>query len=129
MKTLKRYLITLAIGFAIVLVFSFSMDLFSQTHPKVIFMILTNAFFIAGILITAAGLLVFSSNEGTFDMIVYGVDSFMDMFRRESRKKYNTFYDYREAHAQKKLKFGYLVVCGLGFIAVSLVMYLLYTKY
>ncbi len=129
MKTLKRYLITLAIGLLIVVAIVASKDLFAQTETKMVFHILTDAFFVAGVLITSAGLLVFSSNEGTFDMLVYGVDSFLDFFRRESKKKYNTFYDYREAHANKKIRFGYIIVCGLGFLAVSLVMYFLYTKY
>lgn len=129
MKLLKKYLITLLIGFAVVALILWSKDVFSQTSTGKIFHILTDAFFATGVFVTSAGLLVFSSNEGTFDMIVYGVSSFFDMFRRNSNKKYETFYDYRESRQDKKIQFGFIVICGLFFLAVSLVMYLLYKKY
>lgn len=129
MKAVKKYLITLLIGFAAVALIIWYRDIFSFTALSDIFHILCDAFFVAGVVITCAGLLVFSSNEGTFDMIVYGMSSFFDMFRKKSTKKYSTFYDYRESRADKKIKFGFIVICGLFFIAVSLVMYLFYCKY
>ncbi len=128
MNKAKKYLITLAVGILIVVLVCLSYDIFSATMPVVVFQILCNAFCIAGTCLVCAGLLIFSSNGGTFDMIVYGVGSFVDMFRRESRKKYDTFYDYRVSREEKKLKFGYLVLCGIGFIAVSLVMYYFYLQ-
>ena len=129
MKLLKKYLITLLIGLAGVALILWSKDIFSQTSAVKIFHILTDAFFAMGVVVTGAGLLVFSSNEGTFDMLVYGVSSFLDMFRRQSRKKYDTFYDYRESRQDKKIEFGFIVICGLFLIAVSMVMYLFYKKY
>jgi len=104
-------------------------DLFSQTELVSIFHILSDAFFVAGILITSFGLLIFSSNEGMFDMMIYGVSSFIDMFRVESRKKYKTFYDYRESRADKKIAFGFMPICGIFFLVIAVVMYLLYRKY
>ena len=129
MKLLKKYLITLLIGFAIVALILWSKDIFSQTSTAQIFHILTDAFFATGVFVTSAGLLVFVSNEGTFDMLVYGVISFFDMFRKTSKKKYETFYDYRESRKDIKIKFGFIVLCGLFFLAVSMVMYLFYKKY
>ncbi|MBQ8431482.1 MAG: DUF3899 domain-containing protein [Clostridia bacterium] len=128
-KTLKPYLIALLVGFAMAGAILWSKDLFSQTDPKVIFHILCDAFFVAGVVITSAGLLVFSSNEGTFDGLVYGVSSFINMFRPKHKKKYDTFFDYRVARADKKFSFGFLLICGLFFLAVSLVMYFLYRRY
>lgn len=129
MKSLRKYLITLLIGFAGVALILWSKDIFSQTSIVKIFHILTDAFFVVGVVVTCAGLLVFSSNEGTFDMLVYGVSSFFDMFRKKSNKKYETFYDYRASKQEKKIKFGFIVICGLFFLAVSMVMYLFYKKY
>ncbi len=129
MKKLKKYLITILIGFLIVLLIVLSKDIFAQTSPQIIFHILSDAFLVAGVVITAAGLLVFSSNGGTFDMLIYGLNSFADMFRKKSKKKYPTFYDYRESKADKKLKFGFMVISGLFFLAVAVVMYLIYRKY
>ena len=129
MKTLTKYLITLSVGFLTAFLVVWFRGIFSQTEPVQIFHILCDAFFVSGVLLSCAGLLVFSANEGTFDMIVYGMDSFFDMFRRKSTKKYATFYDYRESRADKKVSFGYIVFCGLFFLAVSGVMYLFYIKY
>lgn len=129
MKTLKKYLITLAVGFLTVLLVIWFRGIFSQTDPEQIFHILCDAFFVAGTLLSCGGLLVFSANEGTFDMIVYGLDSFFDNFRKKSTKKYATFYDYRESRAGKKVSFGYIVFCGLFFLAISGIMYLFYNKY
>ena len=129
MKLLKKYLITLLIGFAIVALILWAKDIFSQTSTVKIFHILTDAFFATGVFITSAGLLFFSSNEGTFDMLVYGVNSFFDIFRKTSKKKYETFYDYRESRKDTKIKFGFMVVCGVFFLAVSMIMYLFYKKY
>ena len=129
MKRFGKYLITLAFGLAIAMIVLISKDVFSQTQAVKIFHILTDAFFVAGVVITSAGLLVFSSNEGTFDMLVYGVGSFFDMFRKVSKKKYETFYDYRVAHEEKKIKFGFICIVGLFLLAISGIMYLFYCKY
>lgn len=129
MRGFKKYLITLLTGFALVALILWSKDIFSQTEPKAIFHILTDGFFVVGVLMTCVALLIFSSNEGSFDILVYGVSSFLDMFRKTSLKKYETFFDYRESRADKKLKFGFLLICGLFFLAISFVMYYLYCQY
>ena len=129
MRSFKKYLFTLLLGFLIVGVIIWQKDLFSQTDLVTIFHILCDAFFVAGILITSFGLLIFSSNEGMFDMAIYGLNSFIDLFRHESRKKYKTFYEYRESRADKKLEFGFMPICGVFFLIVAVVMYLLYRKY
>ena len=129
MKSMKRYWITLLVGFAGAALIAWSKDLFAQTAPVNIFHILSDAFFVVGVVITSGGLLVFSTNEGTFDMLVYGVSSFFDMFRKVSAKKYETFYDYRASRADKKLQFGFMLICGLIFLAIAGVMYLFYRQY
>ncbi len=129
MKTFLKYFITLLVGFLMALGIMMSKDLFAQTNPVVIFHILCDAFFATGVVISGMGLLIFTSNEGTFDMMVYGVRSFFDMFRKNPSKKYPTFYDYRTSREDKKIKFGFMLICGVFFIAVSLVMYYFYTRY
>lgn len=129
MKAFKKYLITLLIGFAAVALILWSKDIFQQTAPVDIFHILTDAFFAVGTVITCVGLLVFTSNEGSFDMLAYGLRSFVDMFRKNSAKKYDTFFDYRQSRADKNIKFGFLLICGLFFLAISFVMYYFYRQY
>lgn len=129
MKSIKKYLITLIIGFSVAFLIAWSKDVFAATALVKVFHILCDSFFVVGVVMSCAGLLVFSSNEGTFDMLIYGVSSFIDMFRKTSRKKYDTFYDYRVARADKKIRFGFLLICGLFFVAISFVMYFLYRQY
>lgn len=129
MRSGKKYAITLLIGFALVALLLWAKDIFAQTEAVDVFHILCDVFFAVGFFITAAGLLVFSSNEGTFDMLVYGTKSFLDLFRKERLKKYDTFYDYRMAKSEKKLPFGFLLICGLFFLAISMVMYYFYRQY
>ena len=128
MKKLK-YFITLLCGFAASMLIFLVKDIFSQTEAVNVFHILCDGFFAVGVVITAMGLLIFTSNEGTFDAIVYGVGSFIDMFRRTSKRKYETLYDYRESRSEKKVKFGFLLICGLFFSLLAMVMYLFYRKY
>ena len=129
MRSVKKYLITAVVGLLLVGAIVWSKDLFAQTAPVAVFHILCDAFFAVGVVIFAAGVLVFSSNEGTFDIFVYGVSSFVDIFRKKSQKKYNTFYDYRESREDLKLPFGFLMLTGAVFIAVSLVMLYFYNLY
>ena len=129
MKALYRFAIVLVIGLLLAALIAGSKGILSQTEPVRIFHILCDGFFVVGVVITSAGLLVFSSNEGTFDMLVYGVSSFLDLFRQTSKKKYETFYDYRSSRSEKKIKFGFILIAGLFFLAVSMVMYALYRMY
>ena len=116
-------------GLLIVAAIVFAKDLFAQTNPQTIFHILTDAFFVAGVLITATGLLIFTSNEGSFDMLVYGVSSFVDIFRKTSQKKYETYFDYKESRQDKKVSFGYLLICGAIYLAIAFIMYYFYRRY
>ena len=138
-KTLTKYLVTLLIGFiGVVTVLyvrgEFSMTLISNmfTIPpnewdSMMFQHFTDAFFISGVLITSAGAIIFTSNHGAFDMLAYGVTSFMDLFRKREKKKYDSFYDYKESRADKKSGFGFLLICGAFFLIVSMIM--LYCHY
>ena len=127
MKAFKKYLVAFLVGLGVALWIMVSKDLFSQTELVKVYHILCDAFFVPGVLLLCSGLLVFSSNEGTFDMIIYGCNSFWDLFRKKSKKKYPTFYDYRESKAGKKVKYGFLLICGGVYTALAGIMYLLYS--
>ncbi len=125
MRKFRKYFITMTAGLVAVFGISWAKDIFAQTQPETIYHILCDVFFAVGTVLCCFGLLIFSANEGTFEMLVYGLSSFVDLFRTESKKKYATFYDYRESRADRKVPFGFFLVCGLIFIAVSLVFYAL----
>ena len=122
MKAVKRYLITLAAGLAMAAYILWQKDIFGQTETAMIFHILCDAFFVPGVLLVCFGLLIFSTNEGTFDGMTYAVKSFVNMFRKHNLKQYDNYYDYKASRKSRDTKFAYLIFCGLFFIAVSAVM-------
>ncbi len=128
-KKFARYAITSVVGIVIVLTIVLSKNIFNLQDPIEIYKALTDAFFIAGVLITGYGLLIVASNGGTFDMLVFGVGRFFDLFRKDMMKvKYKTFYEYRTAKQDKKQGFGYLILVGLVFLILSFLFLWLYYK-
>lgn len=126
MKSIKKYLITIVVGFLMAGLVMYSKDIFNQTELSEILHILTDSFSIPAVLITGFGGLIFVSNEGVFDGLAYGVTSFIDMFRKEKKNQFRTFYDYKESKSEKNTPFGYLLICGLIFIVITAVFSLLY---
>ena len=88
MKTINKYLIALGIGFALTAWVVLGNDIFNQTDIADILQILADGFTLPAVLLLGSGGLVFASNEGTFDSLVYGVRSFMDMFRKERKNEF-----------------------------------------
>ena len=107
----------------------YSKDIFNQTELSEILHILTDSFSIPAVLITGFGGLIFVSNEGVFDGLAYGVTSFIDMFRKEKKNQFRTFYDYKESKSERDMSFGYLLICGVLFIVIDAVMLMLYNQY
>ncbi len=128
MKKARKYIITITIGLIIAFLIMVLKSIFKQDNARDVMHILTDAFFVSGVLITGYGLLVVSSNGGTFDMLVYGVSKFFNMFRKDMKKeKYKSFYEYRLVKAEEgKNEFWYLVFIGVGFIVVSLIFLAFY---
>ena len=129
MKKPLKYLITILVGLAIVAWVAIPQGIFTETRPEIIFSTLSDGFFAAGVLIFGMGSLIFVSNEGMFDALSYGFISFIDIFRKEKQNKHRTFYDYRVSKGDRDTSFGFMLICGLGFIAMSGIMLLLFSNY
>ena len=129
MRSAKKYLITLLVDVVVAALIAWSRGVLDQTEIVKVFHILCDSFFVVGVVTTSAGLLIFSSNEGTFDILTYGMKVFLSMFKRDMSRKYETFYDYREAKSEVKVQFGFLVICGLVMLAISMVMLYFYHQY
>ena len=124
-----KYLIAFLVGIGLFMMVVIIKDLFHQTEPKDIYHILSDAFFVPGVLLIGFGLILFASNEGTFDMLSYGLLSFFNLFRRDMTKmKYHDYHDYKESKREKRQSFGHLIIIGLIFIALSILMLMLYSK-
>lgn len=104
-------------------------DILVQTALVDIFHILCDCFFVVGVVATGVGALVFVSNEGVFDGIVYGVRAFVNIFRKEDNRNRESYFDYRARKAENKFSFVFLLICGLIFLAVAGAMLVLYHHY
>lgn len=84
-----------------------------------------DGFFVSGVLLICFGLLIFSSNMGTFDMISYGVRQAVRIIApRKIEKK--TFYDYRVEKQKKKKNFLPMIFCGIGEVVISFLVLLIF---
>lgn len=129
MKRLWKYVITLLSGIVVAALIAWYKDIFAQTNPQKIFHILSDAFFVVGVIVTGLGAMIFVNNEGLFDVVFYGVQNFIGMFRRNYQRKYSTFYDYKMSKGGQKVEFGSTLICGCIFVAISVTMYLLYRQF
>ncbi len=129
MKTWIKYLISAAVGFGIVLLVADSKSLFGKRELADIFGILCDCFTVSGILLTNFGLLLFVSNEGVFDGLIFSLQSFFGLFKKDLSSRPRSFHDFKESRKGKKLKIGPVLVTGLCFLAVAIVMWFLYDKY
>ena len=86
--------------------------------------IVSDAFFIVGALMASFGALLFVSSHGAFDGIVYAVKSLTWFFRFRDdtlrKKKYQSFYEYKEEKAAKpRAPFLFLVIVGAAFLLIA----------
>lgn len=130
LKALLQYSITTAIGVSVAVVIMAVKGLFGgvELEPQEIYKILSDAFFVPGVIIGGVGLIVFASHGGVFDMLGFSVRLFFDLFRRDvTKRKYRDFYEYKEAKKDKqRSSILFLLLVGVAFIAVSIVFLVLY---
>lgn len=130
-RTWLKYLIAPAAGAVLALCILAMRGLFSGAVLSVAdrYRMLSDAFFITGVLVTGLGCLIFVAQEGAFDILVYSTKFFFGLFRpKKERKKSESYADYKARMAAKeKLRFLYLIVTGVVFLGISgLFVYLFY---
>ena len=127
-KEIRNYLITLGVGLCIAFLAISLRGIFSEDDPKEVMKYLCDGFFISSICVGGLGLLVFCSNEGAFDMIVYGLKSFLGFFMSKREKKYDSFYDYRVEKAKNKIRMGFILYVGIFLLLIAVIFYLIYNN-
>ncbi len=124
----KRYVISIGVGLLITVLVALSRNIFAEDEINRVLISLVDSFFISGICLTCVGALVFVSNEGMFYMISYGFSLFFNIRRRDiNGRKYKDFYEYKSAKEEKQHSCAYLLLVGLGFLAVS-ALFLIWVK-
>lgn len=130
MKTVYKYLITVAVGLVIAFLALLARNIFNLTATVDFMKAFCDAFFVSGVVLVCVGGLVFVSNGGVFDMLAYGIRTFFESFKKNvTDRKYKDFYEYREAKKSSKRSFSFLLVVGIVFIAISMIFLALYYNY
>jgi len=120
-KAFLPYLICIAIGAAVSLVIILAYQIWNMKTVEQI-RLLGDAFLVAGVLLAGVGLLVFASNGGVFDMLTYAVIRFFDLFRKNVKNpKYKDYYEYREAKKGRRKKMAFMLIVGLGYVAIAVI--------
>ncbi|MBQ2914040.1 MAG: DUF3899 domain-containing protein [Clostridia bacterium] len=128
MKKWLEYLIISVLSLAAVLCVLFMQDSF-QHSGELLLKDLCNAFFVPGAVVLGIGLLIWTANGGTFDMIAFGVIKLFDLLKRDMTKvKYKTFYDYRQAQQDKKRSFTAYLIIGAVLMVIAVIFLILYNN-
>ena len=102
-KEYKEYVITTAVAFVVGLLLALSRGIFQEKEIDMIITIISDAFFIPGVLLICIGLIVYASNEGLFLSISYG---FKAIGRTITAKRDKGLYRLRGQNRLSIAKFG-----------------------
>ncbi len=126
-KKALPYIIASVIGIIIFIIIICTKTIWNAQGAKEIMQILSDAFFVPGVLLAGVGLIIFASNGGAFDMLSYAVIRIFDLFRKDAKnKKYKDYYEYREAKKEKKRNMGFLLIVGIVFIVLAVIFLIIY---
>ena len=90
--------------------------------PKLIAMILCDAFFVPGIFFTMFGALLWIASTGFFDSISYAFRTAAHMLFPILHKERKNFYDYKTEKAEKRAGTPvFIFIVGAGFLAISMI--------
>lgn len=126
---LLRYAVAAAVGAVLALIIMSAKGIFAEDRTQEVMRLLSDAFFASGIVLSAVGAILYASNGGLFDMLGFAVILFFGLFKRDvSDRKYRDFYEYHQAKSGKKRSVAYLLLVGIGYIALAALFLLLYYK-
>ncbi len=126
-NTILKYVFSVLAGAGIALAVMASRGIFHEDRTVQIMGILSDGFFVAGVVLSCVGLIIFVGNGGVFDMLAYSMILFFSLFRRNLERKYKDFYEYREAKKGRKRSLAFLLLVGLFYVALAALFLALYS--
>lgn len=124
----KSYIITSVIGLVIVIAVCLLDRIYAAEDMKQVYRILSDAFFIPGVLLIGIGMMVVAANEGLFNGIAYGLKTVgRSLSTRKGEKiKEEEFHEYNERMKKKKHSVAHLIIVGVVLFVISLLFLVLY---
>lgn len=101
-----------------------------QMGEKRLLRALCDGCFLSFVILTGFGLLVMVSSNGIFDTLSYGVKNFFRLFNPDTSKlrPEESFVDYRKRKHDKPVQYGFLIIVGLCYFALSFLFLFLFEK-
>ena len=124
----KSYLVLMAVGVLLALLVAFN----NRNMGYPITQLLSDGFFVSGVLIFGSGVIAFAGTKGTFDVMGYGIKLaaapiFSWMFPPDSDfAKKEDFMEYRERKESKRKSPKPLLKAGATLLALALVFFAAY---
>lgn len=117
------YSLYIAVAMIISLICATIWDIFSQTELLKIMKILSDCFTLPGVLFIGISLLGWISSKGAFDIFGFSVQGLLNLWKKESYEKQETFYDYRVKKDEKRKPFNLpMFLTGSVFLALGIIM-------
>lgn len=123
----RKYIIKFAIMLVMTIIIMVIKNVTNQETFEDVLVVLVDAFTVPGIIFICFGLLILCANGGTFDMLVYGCQTALSVFKKDPRdRKYRTFREYREAKASNPKSFSSFIISGAIFLAIGIIFFIIY---
>ena len=117
---LRAYIVNLAVALIMALCVMLAWNIFAQTEPLMIIKVLSDSFFLPGVLLVGASIFGWVASKGTFDMFAYTGRNFINVFKRDTYFKSQSYYDYKTKRDEKRKPFNLpRMLVGLGFLALG----------
>ena len=122
-EKVAAYAVSVGVGAIAFLICAATWNLFGQTDFLTIVKILSDCFFLPGVLLVGMALIGWVSSKGTFDIFGYSFRGLVGLFKTESYyQRQESFYDYRTKRDESRKPFNKpLMICGLIFLAIGFV--------
>ena len=129
-STMVGYIVSISICVAAVVAVMIWKGVFTQPDAKSVFGVLSDAFFIPGVIFAGVGGLSRLGAWGAYDTFgyIFSRFSFHNIWVTGARrKKYDSLYDYKQKKNEKGRRWlPYVLWTGLGALVVSIVLLVMY---
>lgn len=124
----KTYVITVLVGLAVSVYICFSRNIFGAEPVADVITILSDAFFVPGILFLCLGLILYAANEGIFNAVSYGMKILgRSLVGKKDEKIINEeFHEYHARVSQKKTKVKHFLLVGVVNFVISIIFVVIY---
>ena len=119
-KPLKAYLTYFIAATVLAAACAWLWDLFQQTELLEVVKILSDCFFLPGVMLLGFSLLGWLSSKGAFDIFGYAMNGFFSLWKKESYYHRESYYDYCARKEEKRKPFNLpMMVVGLTFFVLG----------